>query len=132
MTVDEELYLRLYTGPQIVALLGATPAVYAMHLPQGTTQPGIIYFRISDMEHPSNFGCDTGIVRCRYQVTSFAAQLKQARAIADAVRLTLQRYMGDPIQDIYVRNVAESYADAEGLYQIDSDFEVVYREVLPV
>ena len=132
MTIDEELYLRLSTSAAIIAVLGATPAVYSGNLPQGFSAPGVFFIRISDTEHPSNFGCDTGIVRCRYQVSSFADNLPQTRAISDAVRIALQRYMGDPIQDIYVRNMSESYAAAERLYQIDRDFEIVYREVVPL
>ena len=80
-------------------------------------------------------GRDTGDVRARLQVSCWAKRHDEAAAVAEQVRLALQRW---PLRDTSYHGVLQDiYLDTElDLYEADVkvhhrvlDFEVVYTEI---
>jgi len=128
--IEVALKTRLGSFAGLTALVGAKvfPAGVAQ---QGAVFPYCTYMRVSSERDPM-MGVDSGLVRGRYNVTSFADTYAGVKAIAEQVRLALARYRatvgGVEIQDIYIENEADFYDDNVQAFYIASDFEVVWRE----
>lgn len=73
---------------------------------------------------------DDGIVRARFQFTTWTATFASARAVIDQVRQALQRYSTSGIQDIYLIGEYDLYDEVALLFGAAIDAEVVYEEVI--
>jgi hypothetical protein len=75
---------------------------------------------------------DTGMTRPRYQVNAWGRSWAEARAVAEQVRLALQRFRGivsgTTIEEIFYLNSTELPEDEIELRQIAMDFEINHRE----
>jgi hypothetical protein len=128
MTVEADLFSRLTGFAGVAALVGQK--VYPVTLPQGIHYPAISYFRVSSTR-PSAMGRDIGIVRARFQVDVWAFDFDSSKAVAEQVRLALQRYSGTnsiEIIEIFFLNEADTFEENTRTYHQALDFEVNYRE----
>ena len=76
-------------------------------------------------------GSDTGLARARIQVDGWAKSYDEVRAVAEQVRLALQRWsnsVGTVVQDIYILNELDLYETETRLHRVMFDFDVVYVE----
>jgi hypothetical protein len=135
-SVDEALTARLAAVPALTALVGTR--IYWKKLQQNTLYPALTYQKISRGPGVSAMGKDSGLVRPRYQITSFGKATatkgpKQvALEVAKQVRLALQRYRGTvagvEIQDIFVDDERDSDDPVTEVAAVQTDVLVWARE----
>ena len=107
--------------------------IYAVRAEQGATPPLIVYQVISETR-PSAMGSDTGNVRARVQIDSYAADYDAARALSEQVRAALQRYSATvasvQIDDIQLDDDSgeDTFEDEVELYRVRQDYLIWYRE----
>ena len=133
MSIETEIFTRLTTFAGLSALI-ATRA-YPNVMPQGVTYPAVTYRRVSATRFPA-MGADTGLVRARFQVDSWAVDYAGVRVVAEEVRKALQRWTnptGTVVQDTFVVNEIDLFepsvdTDDAGLQHVATDFEIFYEE----
>jgi hypothetical protein len=129
MSLETVLYTRLTTFSGLAALVGLR--VYARNaMPQGGMLPAVSFYRVS-VERVSAMGVDTGLARARVQVDTWDTTVDGARAVAEQVRLALQRWRnntGTVVQDVYVLNELDLYEEETRLHRVMYDFDVVFVE----
>jgi len=125
--IEQTLFTRLSTFAGLTALVATR--IYPLIMPQGVTHPAVTYQRISSTRE-SCMVDDDGIVRARFQVTTWAATFASARAVIDQVRLALQRWSTSGVQDTYIIGEYDLYDEAALIFGAAIDAEVVYEEVI--
>lgn len=129
MSLDTVLYTRLTTFAGLTALI--ENRVYARNeLPQGAVLPAVSFMR-AGVERVSAMGVDTGLARARIQVDAWASTYDGVRAVAEQLRLALQRWRnatGTVVQDTYVLTELDLYETETRLHRVMFDFDVVYVE----
>lgn len=129
MSLDTVLYTRLTTFAGLTALI--SDRVYARNeLPQGVALPAVSFMR-AGVERVSAMGVDTGLARARVQVDAWASTYDGVRAVAEQLRLALQRWRnvtGTVVQDTYVLTELDLYEPETRLHRVMFDFDVVYVE----
>ena len=124
--IESTLYTRLSTYSGLTALVSTR--IYPLVCPQGVTYPAVVYQRISTMAREVAMGSDPGIVRARVQVTAWADNYTSAKAVADKVRLALERYRTTGLFDIYIIGENDLYDEEALKYGVAVDAKVVYLE----
>jgi hypothetical protein len=98
-------------------------------MPEGTVKPAVTYQRISSTR-TSCMVDDDGIVRARFQISTWADTFASARAVIDQVRLAMQRWSTSGVQDTYIIGEYDLYDEAALLFGAAIDAEVVYEEAI--
>lgn len=112
----------------------ASTRIYPVKLPQSATLEAITYQRVST-RRGHLMGTDDGIAYTRVQVTSWAETYSEAKALAEAVRVALQRFSGTvgglEVLDVMAEAELDLYGDDEsdsGVHAVAQDFTVIHRE----
>ena len=126
MSIESTLYTRLSTFAGLTALVSTR--IYPLIAPQGVTYPAVTYQRISTMPREVAMGSDPGIARARIQVTAWGDTYTSVKAIADQIRLALERYNTTGIFDIYIIAENDLYDEEALKFGAAIDAEVVYSE----
>lgn len=124
--IESTLYSRLTSYSGLTALVSTR--IYPLVAPQGVIYPAVVYQRISTMAREVAMGSDPGIVRARVQVTAWADTYTSAKAIADKIRLALERYRTTGLFDIYIIGENDLYDEEVLKFGIAVDVEAVYSE----
>lgn len=109
MSVDTLLRLHVLGDVTIGMLVGTR--MYPIRLPEKATLPAITFQQISDVRDGHLRGV-AGTARARYQIDAYAAQPKEAKALAGWIRQRLDGFQGlwtdgsSPEDTVYVERVA--------------------------
>lgn len=132
-TISSALRTRLINFAGISTLISAR--VYPAPIPQNPTYPLVTYQKISG---PRDYvmGNQSGLVRARFQLDTWAETYGECEALADQVRLALSNYSGtsDTITIDWIALDNEQgplYDDDADLQRCIQDYMIDYRESLP-
>ena len=138
MKAGKVIKYRLSTTAGVTAIVGASPAdrIYPVVLPEKPVYPAITYRQVDStrLQGPHS---DPGVATVRVQVTAFAESFDAAKALAEQIRLSLERYgtavTGTPINgvtvyDITVGSEADAYIAELDLFAISTDYTVTHQE----
>lgn len=126
-------------GAAIVALLEASATVedvagdriYPVKLPRGVTLPAITYLTVSAPRDETQQG-PSGLVMARVQVSCWGDNYDDSKAVAEAVRRTLDGYRGTSagtrIDGVRLLNERDDIEAEPGTYQTALDFAVSHAE----
>ncbi len=127
--IEDALFSRLSGFAGLTSLVGTR--IYPVQLPQDVTLPAVVYTRISS-EREVAMGKDPGIARPRFDVSAWATTFDSSRAIAEQIRLALERFRGTEagivIQDIFVEAENDVFDSTSITYHAAIDFEVIHEE----
>lgn len=128
--LDEAVYARLQAVSGVTALVATR--VYPSLLPQKPVYPCLRYQEV-DGQRESAMGSDLGQVSATLQVDAYAATYAGSRALAEQVRLALQRFRGTvasvEIEDVFVSSGPNDfYEDQVKAYRTQMDFLIWHRE----
>ncbi len=115
--IEQTLRSYLLAQPAIAALIGER--VYPLVLPQGAALPAITYQRISSVRESSHEG-PSGLAHPRFQLNCWSGTYAGARAMADAVRPSVNatRSLG---QATFLVDDHDDYDPETGLYRVILD-----------
>lgn len=131
MAMQEAIVQILEGTPPLTALVSSR--IYPLRLPHGVDLPALTYRLVSAPRDQTQDG-PSGLTMARVQVSAWATDYDQAKAIATAVRQGVQGYRGE-LQGVRVdsiRMINETDLDdpEPGIYQIAMDFAVDHAEAL--
>lgn len=90
--------------------------------------PAVSFQRISSVRESAH-GSDTGHVRSRLQVNSWATTMASAYAIAEVIRGQLQRYRGSTdVVDMFLVNSRHQYDADNDVHGFQQDFTIHHTE----
>jgi len=124
--IESTLYTRLSTFSGLTALVSTR--IYPLVCPQGVTYPAVVFQRISTMPREVAMGSDPGIARARIQVTAWGETYSAVKAIAEQIRLALERYSTTGLFDIYIIGENDLHDEEALKFGVAVDAEVVYSE----
>lgn len=136
--IEKWAYAKLSTDAAITAIVGTR--IFPFSPPQKDSSlsdfPRVTYFRVSG-ERGHSLDGPWGLTTVRLQVDSWALRYEMARALADAVRLSLDGYRGS-IADVNVQGVfidseqdltePPQHAEEELVYRVTQDYRVMFEE----
>lgn len=136
---DIRLALRAYllADGDVTSAVGIR--VFPVRLPQGITQPSVVYNRISGNSDYHSQG-SSGLVVTRMQIDAWAKTTDEAARVADIVKDRIDGLRGEvsfgsesPQESIEVRGVfheseREDYDAEANMYRMSRDFTVWYAE----
>lgn len=128
MSVETELRARLIADATVNGLVGTR--IYPEVLPQNPTLPAITYQDIS-MTSVQNLAGAAGMLMRRVQIDSFAATRVGVVALADAIRASLDGYIGTlTTTKVVIRHALErsEYDDETESYRQIQDYTVHYPD----
>lgn len=131
--------LRAYLlGDNAIAALVGT-RIHPVKLPQGQTQPSIVYSRISAIGEHHMQG-SSGLARPRIQIDCWAQSADIATALGNLVKERIDGFRGQmefggnspadiiAVQGVFFDNERDDYDDAAQLYRLSRDYFVWYEE----
>lgn len=122
----------------VTALVGASPndRIYPVVLPEKPSYPAITYKQISG-RRLQGVHDDPGVAIVTVQVTAFSGSFDEAKALAEQIRLALERHgtavTGTPINGVTVYDItmgsdADDYVPELDIFAIATDFTVTHEE----
>lgn len=131
MSIESELRSVLIGDTSLAGLVAAR--VYPVQLPQAPTYPSLTISKISAIRFPHLTGA-SGLVQARFSVTCWGATVTASLALADVVRNILNgrnallATIWAEIKLDNERDLSEFEADLSGLFPIQQDYIVTYKE----
>ena len=130
MSTAKVVYARLTTFAGTAAALGIR--IFPNQANQGTTYPYVVYEEFDGERFPT-MGSDGDLVREPVRVNLWHNDYDVGRALANQVRLALQRFRGTAggvtVDDIFtVPGSPVTFDDLARAWNFQRDFEVIYRE----
>jgi len=86
MTAEELIYNTLKNNPDIRTTFGNR--IYPQVLPQRTTLPALVLFKVSDPRPQAHSG-DSGLSVGRFQITAFATDFQTVKEVMPHIRAAL-------------------------------------------
>lgn len=127
MTLEEALFAHLTTSAGLIALVG--DRVYPGHIPQGVTQPAIVYLKVSD-PRGRTFG-RAQFAKPRFQFSCWGETYASAKAVAHQVRAALENFAGMlggaagvEVRNAFFENELDLHDPETGLHHIPVDFSI--------
>ena len=143
MIAGDIVLLRLQQTAAVTNLVGAPPndRIYKFWLPEKPVYPAIVYKLISDDRLRGTYS-DPGYVKAVLQIVCFSkASLTEADALAEQVRLALERFgssqpagipfAGATLYDIKLGSGADGYAPEAEAHFVTRDYTVHHLETTP-
>lgn len=139
MKAESVIYARLTSFVGITDLVGGTGStarIYGISLPQEPVYPAITY-RLINSERIESVHSDPGYAKARIQVTCWDATYQGVKALAEQVRLALERYgsavtgtviAGVTVYDIHMGSQADVFEPELRAYAVATDFNVLHAE----
>jgi hypothetical protein len=129
MSTGQVVFSRLTTFGG-TAQLGTR--VHPAQAPQDTVFPYVVYEEFDGERFPC-MGSDADLVRAQVRVHLWHTEYAAGRALAEQVRLALQRFRGTAgavtVDDIFtIEGAPTVYDDLAQAYRFQRDFDVIYRE----
>ena len=139
MTMEADLRARLIADVTVGGLIGTR--VYPAYRTQGDALPAITYSRVFTNRQAHNDG-PIGVIGARMQISCWADSYAGARAVAEAVRNSLDGFDGElvaagtPVQGImFVEEtdtfVASAVDSDVGTHGVLLDFDIWFAELTP-
>jgi hypothetical protein len=132
MRFEEALFAHLKAFTGLKSLVDER--IYPLVLPQKAVLPAVTYQKISG-ERLHKLQGDTGFTRPVYQLSCWAENYAQCKAVAEQVRLSLQNYSGFmggtegvAVGAVLLEGEAEGYESDTGTFYINMDFQFYYSE----
>lgn len=129
MSLESELYARLSGYSGLTALVSSR--IYPNVAPQDVAYPYVAWRRVS-AERPPGMGSDAGIVAVRIQLDAFATSYLGARAVAEQLRLALQRWRAPAaspeILDSFIVGDLDTFEPDPALHHAVIDASIWTRE----
>lgn len=129
MAIEEGLWARLTGSPDVWLL--AERRVYPAVIPQDAPYPAVAYQRISTVRDLAHDG-PAGMALARFQVTCVAETYAQARALANAVRETLDGFRGEmsgtTVHECAIENDVDDYNEVAGTWEVRADYMILHNE----
>ena len=130
MSTSKIVYARLTTFAATSTALGIR--IFPSQADQGTAYPYVVYEEFDGERFPT-MGEDGDLVRAPVRVNLWHNDYDVGRALADQVRLALQRFRGTAggvvVDDIFtVPGSPVTFDDLARAWNFQRDFEVIYRE----
>jgi len=132
MTIEEALYAHLVADSGVAAQIGNR--LYPLVIPQDAALPAAAYQRISGPRVLAHDGT-LGLADARMQFTSHAETYSDAKALARAIRESVDGYRGVMggaggvmVQGCSVENETDSYGPAGEVRTVRLDVFVLYSE----
>jgi len=135
-TIEEALFYILGADATIDSLVDGR--IYPNAVPQGKAMPAITYQQISGPREYTTDG-PVGLVMARYQVNCWTETYAEARQLGEAVRLTLNGYIGTieslQIYGIFLENEGDLPSIQPGVDRLRRfakylDFTVCFKETI--
>lgn len=126
--IETALHSRMSGYAGLSALIGTR--IYPLHLPQKPVYPCAAYRRTSTK--PVNLlSRDTDIMIANFDVAAFSRSADSTFAIAEQIRLCLQRWQGTEsgvvIMDSMLTNIDQDYEPDLEIYESELSFEITFR-----
>ena len=130
MSIESGLYAHLTSDPDVSALVG--DRIYPLLVPQDATLPAIAYQRISTGRDETHTG-PSGLSQARIQLTCIADSYDAAKAVADAVRSSLDGFSGTMgginVGACFVTNDRDDWAASLDMPVVRLDVIIWHHEV---
>ena len=129
--IEDGLFERVTTGSAVQALMGTR--MYPVLAPQNVTPPFLVYQRVSAPRETA-FGADPGMVRARYQLSTYAGDFDTMRAVRAEIRKRVERFRGVAagvtIDDIFIESDQDLWDAEAQLFYGPLDVLVLYWEAV--
>lgn len=133
MRFEEALFAHLKDCTGLKSLINER--IYPLILPQKAVLPAITYQKISG-ERLHKLQGDTGFTRSIYQMSCWAENYAQCKAVAEQLRLCLQNHSGlmggtegVAVGAVLLKGELEGYDESDtGTFYINMDFQFYYSE----
>jgi hypothetical protein len=126
VSIDTALY-------SLVTTLAGVERFYPPPIPDNPTYPLATYMQVSGLRGYVQEGAD-GLVIARFQVDSWALQSREARTLAEEIRVALSGFRGDydsvDIQSIFLIAEQKLYDDDAKAHRVIQDYRVTFREAM--
>jgi len=127
--LEEALVTLLLADVGFTAVCGER--LFPVVIPQDVALPSVAYQRISGAREYALDG-RSGLARPRIQFTCVGNRYSDARNAANALREVLSGYRGTVdgvwIQAAFLENEDDAFTDDSGLYSVQQDYFIWYRE----
>lgn len=132
MTVGASLRTFLLASGAISTAVGGE-RIYAVKLPQPTTQLSILINTVSGLRYPHASG-DTGLARPRMQIQVWGPDQAAVVSLADLILARMQAFRGTigskTAQGIFFENEIGGWLEEGELYFFGRDYLVWFEDVL--
>lgn len=104
--IESAVFAYLATQPAITSLLGTQSAesIFPKRAPEGAALPMIVYRKISGRSLHSKDG-DMNLAYPTFQITCWAKEYAEAKAVLAAVRTALNAYTGPTLEGVAVPQI---------------------------
>ncbi|KKM71084.1 hypothetical protein LCGC14_1434230 [marine sediment metagenome] len=131
-----DLYKHLVDDAAVAALVGSR--VYPAKLPQNVVLPSLSYLQLGS-ERSAHTGGSSGLVSATIQISCWASTYLESKSLAEAVRLSLETFVGElgggggrtNVQGAFISNESEFFESTVKAYRTDLDFEIWHTETRP-
>lgn len=127
--IEQALYTILSGHAGLTALVGSR--IYPLILPQSPLLPAVIYQRVDAAREGTHDG-PSGLAHPLFQLSCWALDFDQARAVVAQVRLALDGYTGTvggvEIEAIQSGHEDDQYEQDTKIYHSSIDFDIWHQE----
>lgn len=104
--IESAIFAYLAAQPAITSLLGTQSAesIYPTRAPEGAALPMIVYHKVSGLSIHSKDG-DMNLAYPHFQITCWAKEYIDAKAVQSAVRSALNAYAGPTLEGVAVAQI---------------------------
>jgi uncharacterized protein DUF3168 len=104
--IESAVFAFLAATPAITSLLGTQTAesIYPMRAPEGVALPFLVYHKVSGHSVHSKDG-DMNLAYPHFQITCWAKEYQDAKAVQAAVRTALNGYAGPTLEGVTVPQI---------------------------
>ena len=101
--IESAIFAFLAASAPITSLLGTQSAesIFPMRAPEGATLPFLVFHKVSAPSIHSKDG-DMNLASPHFQITAWAKEYQDAKAVQSAVRAALNGYAGPTLQGVTV------------------------------
>jgi len=128
--IRSALRLHLLANSNVSPIIDGT-RMYPVVLPQGVTEPSIVYHLVSGIGDHTMQG-PSGLNRPRLQLDAYAQSYDDAVELADLVKEALDGYSGlmsiVPVQGAFFDTEREDYQSDVKLYRVSRDYLIWVEE----
>lgn len=141
-TAAQAIYTMLAANTGVTGLVSTR--ISPNYAPQANELPFLIYTSV-DSTHEHNMGGASSMRHSRVQIDSYATTYASVQAIAEAVRLALDSFVGYvdvgtervEISKLFIETTRDLYEPSEdasqrGIHRVSQDFMVTITEKRPV
>ena len=104
--IESAIFAFLSTAPAITSLLGTQSAesIFPMRAPEGAALPFLVFHKVSGLSVHSKDG-DMNLAYPHFQITAWAKEYGDAKAVQAAVRSVLNGYAGPTLEGVAVAQI---------------------------